>query len=252
LNLNQNSPDWNFPILPDDRILIKSIYDYHLRQQVTVTGEVIYPGTYSIVEKRTLLSEIIDMAGGFTDEANVADAEIVRTAEDEISDPEFERLKQIPVADMTEMEYEYFKTKSREKAIVVTDFEGLFLQGDSEKDILMRDNDEIHIPVQAKTIRVSGQVVNPGLLNWETGRSYQYYIEQSGGYSYNARKSKIRVIRAATGTWLKPDKKTIINVGDTIFVPEKPELDYWQIYKDVLLVLTQMVTITVLINTVSK
>lgn len=252
LNLNENSPDWDFPILADDRILIKSIYDYHLRQQVSVTGEVFYPGIYSIVEKQTLLSEIVAMAGGFTADANIIDAEIVRTAQDEISDPEFERLKQIPVADMTEMEYEYFKTKSREKAIVVTDFEALFQQGDSDKDILMRDNDEIKIPVQAKTIRVSGQVVNPGLLNWETDRDYQYYIEQSGGYSYNARKSKIRVIRAATGTWLKPDKKTVINVGDTIFVPEKPEFDYWQIYKDVLLVLTQMVTITVLINTVSK
>ena len=252
LNLQENSQDWNFSIVSDDRILVRSIFDYHLRQQVTITGEVIYPGTYSIVEKRTLLSEIIEMAGGFTDEANIRDAEIIRTAEEEISDPEYERLKQIPVADMTEMEYEYFKTKSREKAIVVTDFAALFLQGDPEKDILMKDNDEVYIPVQAKTIRVSGQIVNPGLLNWEPGRSYQYYIEQSGGYSYNARKSKIRVIRASTGTWLKPNKKTVINVGDTIFVPEKPEFDYWQIYKDILLVLTQMVTITVLINTVSK
>ena len=116
----------------------------------------------------------------------------------------------------------------------------------------MRDNDEINIPVQAKTIRVSGQVLSPGLINWEPGKDFQYYIEKSGGYSYNARKSKIRIIRAATGTWLKPDKKTIINVGDTIFVPEKTERDYWVIYKDILLVFTQMITITVLINTVSK
>ena len=252
LNLNENSPDWNFTILPDDRILVKSIYDYHLRQQVFVTGEVVYPGTYPIVEKKTLLTEIIDMAGGFTAEANISSAEIVRSAEEEIFDPELARLKQIPVADMTEMEYEYFKTKSREKAIVVTDFEGLFLKGNSDKDILMWNNDVIHIPVQAMTIRVSGQVLNPGLLNWEPGKSYQYYIDQSGGYSYNARKSKIRVIRGATGIWQKPDRNTIINIGDTIFVPEKPELDKWQIYKDVLLVVTQMVTITVLINTVSK
>ena len=252
LNLAENPQAWDFPILPDDRIMIKSVYDYHLRQQVTITGEVIYPGVYSIVEKRTRLSEVVGMAGGFTGEANLSDAEIIRTAEEEISDPEFERLKQISVADMSEMEYEYFKTKSREKAIVVADFEAIFLRGESDKDIQMRDNDEINIPVQAKTIRVSGQVLSPGLINWEPGKDFQYYIEKSGGYSYNARKSKIRIIRAATGTWLKPDKKTIINVGDTIFVPEKTERDYWVIYKDILLVFTQMITITVLINTVSK
>jgi protein involved in polysaccharide export with SLBB domain len=212
---------------------------------------VFFPGEYSIVEKKSRLSEVIKMAGGFTAEANLADAEIVRTTEEEVADPEYERLKTIPVADMTDMEYEYFKTKSREKAFVVVDFEALFLKGDKSQDILLRDNDAINIPIQAKTVRVSGQVVNPGLLNWEQGQNYLFYVERAGGFSYNAQKSRIRVIRASTGSWLKPDKKTIINLGDTIFVPEKPERDYWEIYKDIILVVSQMATIIILIRTVT-
>ena len=249
LDLSLNSPDWNFTLQADDRMFIRSIPDYHLRHIVTITGEVVYPGVYSIVESQTQLSEVIERAGGFTIEASLSDAEIIRTTQEEISDPEYERLKLIPVADMGEMEYEYFKTKSREKASVVVDFEALFLMGDGTQDILLRDNDKINVPLQAKTVRVSGQVANPGLLNWEPETNFLYYIERAGGYTYNARKKKIRVIRAATGTWIKPDKKTIINVGDTIFVPEKPERDYWVIYKDILLVVTQMATIVLLVRT---
>lgn len=252
LDLSTDSPDWDFTMEADDRIFVRSIPDYNLRHIVTITGEVVYPGVYSIVESQTRLSEVIQRAGGFTKEASLSDAEIIRTTQEEIFDPEYERLKLIPVADMGEMEYEYFKTKSREKASVVVDFEALFFRGDSTQDILFRDNDKINIPLQAKTVRVSGQVAAPGLLNWKTGANFLFYIERSGGYTYNARKKKIRVVRAATGTWIKPDKQTLINVGDTIFVPEKPERDYWEIYKDVLLVVTQMATIVLLINTLQK
>jgi len=241
-----------FKLESDDRVLAQSEFEYHLRNQVTVTGEVKYPGVYSIVEKQTRLSELISLAGGFTDKANLSGAKIIRTSDEEIADPEFERLKLIPVADMTEMEYEYFKTKSREKVYVVADFEGLFNGGDKAQDVLLRDNDEIEIPVQAKTVRVSGQVLNPGLVKWEEGKNYQYYIEKCGGYSYNARKSKTRIIRASTGTWLKPTNSMEINFGDTIFIPEVPERDYWVIFKDTLLVLSQMVTIIVLVNTLNK
>lgn len=252
LQLTAGSSDWDFELKSDDRILVKPIYEYHLKNQVYIDGEVLHPGTYSIVEKETELSEVISAAGGFTPEANTADIEIVRTSAEEISDPEFERLKLVPIADMTEMEYEYFKTKSREKFLVVSDFQKLFNNKDSSYDILLRDGDQIHVPLMAKTVRVSGQVLKPGLISWRSGMNYLEYIKKCGGYSYNARKSKVRIIRASTGTWVKPSKSTVVNIGDTIFIPEKPERDYWIITKDIILVLTQMVTIIVLITTISK
>ena len=248
LDLSAQGYDWQFPLEKDDRIFVRSISDYHLRHSVEITGEINYPGVYSIVEMQTRLTDVITRAGGFTPDASLADAYIMRTTEEEVYDPEYERLKLIPVADMSEMEYEYFKTKSREQAWVVVDFQALYLSGDSTQDILLRDNDRIDIPLQAKTVSVSGQVANPGLLNWEPGKNYLFYIRRAGGLTYNARKSKIRVIKAATGTWIKPSKNTIINIGDTIFVPEKPERDYWEIYKDIILVATQMATIILLIR----
>lgn len=252
VNLAGSSDDWNFELKADDRIFVRSIPEYHLRHKVTIEGEVMFPGVYSIVEKKTKLKEIIERAGGITKEANLEDAEIVRQAVEEATDPEFERLKLIPVADMTDMEYEYFKTKQREKAQVVVDFKALLIENSENQNIYLRDKDEITIPIQAKTVRVSGEVLNPGLITWQPGKNYLYYIERAGNYSFNARKSKARIIRASTGKWMKPDKDIIINFGDTIFIPEKQEVDYWTLYKDILLVLTQMATVIVLVTTVSR
>jgi protein involved in polysaccharide export with SLBB domain len=249
LDLNGDSQDWEFSIQADDRIFILSIPDYHLKHRVVLSGEVEYPGAYSIIDKQTKISDVIRRAGGFTEEANLRDAELIRMALSDVVDPEFERLKVIPVADMKDMEYEYFKAKSRERYRVIVDLQKLFVSKDSTQDIILRHNDQLFIPKLAPTVSVSGQVLNPGILEWKAGENYLYYINSAGGYSYNARKSKIRVIRASTGTWFKPNKRSEILIGDTIFVPEKPDRDIWFIYKDIILVLSQMATIVILIRT---
>lgn len=249
LDISRPGSDWDFIIHADDRVFVRSHSNYHLRQAVKVSGEVQFPGVYPIIEKKSTLKDIISQAGGFTDKANLSDAEVIRRTEEELLDPEFERLKLIPVADMSEMEYEYYKTKSREKTMVVVDFRALFEGGDDSQNIYLRDNDSIFIPLQAKTVKVTGQVNNPGLIDWEPGKNHEYYIKKAGSLSFNARKGKIRIIRASTGKWIRPKSDTIINIGDTIFIPEKPERDYWAFYKDMLLVLTQMATIFVVVKT---
>ena len=168
-----------------------------------------------------------------------------------MNDPEFERLKQMSVAEMTEMEYEYFKTRSREEApAVVVDFSKLFIDGDKARDIKLRDSDEIEIPTLSPTVNVAGQVNNPGLVRYIPGRDFEYYIDKTGGFSWNARKGKLRLIKAQTGKWVRPKKDTPIEIGDTIFVPEKQEIDYWELWKDMLLVVSQLATILIVVQAV--
>ena len=81
----------------------------------------------------------------------------------ENEDPEFERLKLIPVQDMTEDEYDYFKAKSREKkGRMVVDFEKLFIEGDESENIVLKKGDKIYVPEAKNYITIVGQVVNPG------------------------------------------------------------------------------------------
>jgi protein involved in polysaccharide export with SLBB domain len=245
--LSGKNPSKNLPLLPDDRVFIRTLPKFHKKDQVLVQGEVYYPGVYRIEEDETKLSEIIAKAGGFTPNASPAEAEMVRSYN--VVDPEFERLKSIPVADMTDSEYEYFRLRSREKpGRVACDFEKLLVEGLSEYDVTLKSEDIIDVPPKSMVVNISGSVVNPGLVPYESGEDYKYYVDRAGGFSWKARKNKILIIKGQTGERMKPSKSRRIDPGDTILVPEKPERDYWKFFKDTMLVLGNVATIYLVIQ----
>lgn len=242
-----NDPAKNLPLLPDDQVFIRKVPKFHKKDRVVVQGEVYYPGTYHIEEDQTRLSEVIAQAGGFTPDASLAEAEMIRSYN--VVDPEFERLKNIPVADMTESEYDYFRLRSREKpGRVAWDFEKLFLDGLREYDVVLKSGDVIRIPPKSMVVNVSGSVINPGLVPHEPDKDYKYYIDRAGGFSWKARKSKVLIVKGQTGERGKPSKRRKIDPGDTILVPEKPERDYWRFFKDTMLVLGNIATIYLVIQ----
>jgi len=237
----------------EDVFLVRHIPGWHPEHLVEVQGEVYFPGKYSIERGQTTLSRVIQRAGGFKPDASLAEAKLIRTEYEETLDPEFERLKRMLVADMSEEEYEYFKIRSRQqRGLVVVDFEKLFLMNDTGQDVILKKGDLIEVPVVRKTINVSGQVNNPGAILFKPGKKFEHYISQAGGYNWNARKSKVRVIKGSTGQWLKPGQVKRLEPGDTIFVPEKPERDYWAFFKDFMRVSAEVATVVLVIQQVTQ
>ncbi|MDN5353546.1 MAG: polysaccharide biosynthesis/export protein [Candidatus Cloacimonadota bacterium] len=235
----------------DDRIFIRELPQYHEEYSVLIRGEVKFPGRYSIEENQTSLLEILKQSGGPTEDADLSNAYLQRRRNEDTIDPEFERLKKVPVEEMTELEYEYFKTKSREmRGKFSINFEQLWNLQDESYNILLKQDDYIYIPDKTVTVNVSGQVKNPGLITYIPKKNYMYYINQAGGFSWNARKSKIRIIRANTGEWLKPDDDTVVEIGDMVFIPEKPDIDYWELFKDGMLVISQIATVALVITNI--
>jgi len=129
------------------------------------------------------------------------------------------------------------------------DFVALFEKGDKSQDVILRDHDLIHIPAQEMTVKVTGQVLNPGLYPYKPNMNVKHYLTEAGGFNWNARKSRVRLIRSQTGEWAKPDDDTAVEIGDTIFIPEKPERDYWQLSRDLIAVAAQLATIFLVIYT---
>jgi polysaccharide export outer membrane protein len=249
--MSGHDPQKNIALMPDDRVFIRTLPDFHKKEQVTVRGEVLYPGVYNIEGDQTKLSEVIAKAGGFTPGASLAEAEMVRVYN--VVDPEFERLKNIPVADMSKSEYDYFKLRARERpGRVAVDFEKLFLQKQSEYDIFLKDEDNINIPPRSMVVNVSGSVVNPGLVPFKPEEDYRYYIKRAGGLSWKARKSNIRIVKGLTGERLRPSKSHKIDPGDTILIPEKPDRDYWGFFKDTMIVLGNVATIYLVVQQATK
>jgi protein involved in polysaccharide export with SLBB domain len=224
-----------------------------VRRAVEVRGEVEFPGVYVIDEGEETLGKLISRAGGLTSEAAVQEATLTRSIGTETVDPEFERLKLIEVADMTRDEYEYFKLRSREhKGRVVVDFERLLIGGVASEDVLLRRGDIVAVPTATRSIKVAGQVAAPGAIAFEEGKPVKWYIERAGGYAWRASKGKTRVIRARSGEWVKAKDARDLGPGDTIWVPEKPERDYWEMFKEGLAITSQILTAYLVIDRISE
>ncbi len=236
---------------PDDRVFIGIKREFHDKQMVLILGQVKSPGFYSIVPESTYLSQVIRLAGGFTELASLAEAEMTRYTSEEVKDREFERLKSMQVEDMTELEYEYYKMKARQKpGRVSVNFTELFRSG--RGDIKLRDGDFIVIPKISEVVNVSGEVANPGLLSYSPNRNYLDYIELAGGFSFRAKKSQVKIIKGVTGEWQKASKKSKLDPGDTILVPEKKKVNYIGTIKDVLVFAGNLATVYLVVKEATK
>jgi protein involved in polysaccharide export with SLBB domain len=219
---------------PGDQVYIRYEHEgYRQVETVWITGEGIeHPGPFGISEGSVRLLDVIERAGGFTEDASFVEARMIRTTGVEKEDREFERLKVIPVQDMSKTEYQYFKAKSRErKGQVVVDFEAL-VAGDESQNLLLRREDRIFVPTTRTTVTVTGAVASPGLVTYLSERKASYYIERAGGYSSDAERGKTRVIKASTGEWEPARGAGYIVPGDEIWVPEQEDRDWWRLTRE--------------------
>jgi protein involved in polysaccharide export with SLBB domain len=251
--MRDKDPEHDLTMQSDDVLLVRHIPEWHPEHLVEVRGEAVFPGHYAIEQNKTYLSEVIERAGGLKPDASLSQARLIRTLHTDNPDLEFERLREMPVAEMSADEYSYFKTKSKQlHEVVVVDFERLFLKNDKSEDVLLKRGDIIDIPAIQKTVYVNGLVNNPGAVQHSPGRKLSHYIDQAGGYHWNARKSRVRVIKGSTGQWLKPSKVRRIEPGDIIWVPEKPERDYWELFKDFVRISAEIATVVLVAHQVTK
>lgn len=191
---------------------------------VRVEGEVRSPGVYPITKNSTMLSEIVKMAGGFTDHAYVKGGTVVRDAGTynyrEVS-PGFELMlyTRSPEAQPWDSTYYFLDARVKKRAVNV-DFKKLFEDRDSSQDIVLYDEDYVYVPSMKKMVYVYGQVANPGYVPWVEGVDYRHYIRLASGYSDNADEGGTRVIKGRTLEWMEPGGAAV-EIGDNIYVPSK-------------------------------
>lgn len=228
-----------------DRVIVRTIPKFLEESIVTIEGYVRYPGPYKIKEGVTTLSQIISDAGGFLSDASLIDASLKRDVGVVENDPEFERLKLIPRVDMTDDEYDYFKSKSRQrKGKVVVDFIKLFEENDLSEDIILYKDDKILIPKKKDYVVLIGQVVNPGNVEFKPEYKIEDYIRLAGGLGWRALEKDIRLVRGTTGEWIEMDDVEKIFPGDIIWVPEDPPPPkFWDVFQRSLNIIGQVATV---------
>ena len=253
LNIAVGNPvkNVNFDLRPDDMIFVRSKIDYHEKAFVEIKGEVVSPGNYFIFENVTTLTEVIKKAGGFSPEASLVNATLVRRQGKGLVDREFARLARMTSEEMSSVEYEYFKAKSRQHfGATSVDFVTLFNGGSSTWDPVLVNMDIISIPKKTQTVNMIGSVLHPGLMDYTLDKNAWFYIEKAGGFGWNADKGKVRVIRANTSEQIKVNKSDLIFLGDTIFIPEKSDRNYWKLTLETMAVVAQLATVIIVVQSV--
>jgi protein involved in polysaccharide export with SLBB domain len=245
--------EWDkFQLKTGDRIYVRSNKNLEYDWRVEIQGEIKFPGEYSITDDSTTVYQLVQMAGGFTSRASLKRALIIRTKFIP-EDKELERLKKLSPEEMSRIERSYFKIRSRQDIRkVVCDFERLFVKKILDEDVRLRDGDLIIIPPKNEVVIISGGVMNPGIQPFYKNLSYKEYIRLAGGFNTRAMKRKVKIIKPVQGLWLDAKDDIQINPGDIIFIPEKEERDWWELFKDSLTIVTQIGTLAVIILNLKK
>lgn len=243
----------NIELFPDDRVYFRRIPSFHETAQVMVVGQVIYPGSYPIVEDSTRITDVIRMAGGLTEDASLSEASMDRLGFESLQESEVERQLQISADKLGDVEKEYLKFRSTDNpGRVSVDFWKLLIENDRSYDVTLKNGDRINIPKLSRTVRVVGKVVRPGLIEFSFGKDAEYYIELAGGFGWKANKRKVRIVKATSGAIVKSSKKVPIEVGDAVVVPERVPRNWWITVRDVGTFLADLATVYIVIDQVMK
>lgn len=224
-----------FELMPFDEVYVRKSPGYTKQQNITVDGEVMFSGTYTLAKNNTRLSDVIKAAGGVTDRGYAAGATLVRR----INESERKRLEaarkmaleqyeQVAVEEAAKTGQKVDMTNSeRLKKFQIEDTYSVGIELDkalanpgSDDDIVLREGDRIVVPQYTGTVKINGEVMYPNTVGFVKGKKASYYIDQAGGFSNKAKRRQSYIIYM-NGTVAKVSHNAKPMPGCEIVVPAK-------------------------------
>jgi protein involved in polysaccharide export with SLBB domain len=228
----------NLTLKDGDRLFVReSITKTELRT-VTLTGEFVHPGTYSVQAGEKLI-DVIKRAGGLTPKAFLdglvfkrksvkqqADANRTKVVSEEQKKLLFDDVR---IKTLSNLEYKTAygdalaaiqNDPTLNEGRLVLDLSNL---SDTENynNITLKNEDEIFIPELPSSVAVIGGVQQTSSQIFVENRDANYYIQMAGGFSQYANPSDMLIIKA-NGRVIRGGGLGIqIQRGDSIFVPEE-------------------------------
>jgi protein involved in polysaccharide export with SLBB domain len=202
-------------ILEDcDQITILRKPSYPIFQTVSIKGEVSRPGNYSINNKETTLKQLMKLAGGITEYADLERSCIIRRKNNPTENLTALINPSITLSINPEIQTSLRKMGSFKDYSV--------LRFNSENDsLLLTEDDIIFIPKIDHNIYVSGNVGLPGVIAFTKNMSISDCIKAAGGLANDGDKSKAYVITVYPENIMVIKDRNKIEPGDIIIVPEK-------------------------------
>lgn len=212
-----------FVLKPYDEVFVRRSPGYQSQQNISIEGEVNFPGTYAMSKRETRLSDIVKAAGGPNIMAYVKGARLERWITRE------ERIRMQQVIEMAQHQ-------SGEDSLSIKDlnFGNIYYVGiqldkalenpGSDYDLVLREGDKIIVPEYNNTVTISGNVLYPNTVAYKKGKKASYYINQAGGFGNRARKGSTYIVHM-NGTVNQVGEGERPTPGCQIIVPTKQKTD---------------------------
>ena len=271
-------PPSNLPLQENDQLFIRTIPEWRMYSQVTVLGELRFPGTYT-VRKGEKLSSLIERAGGFTGKAYLRGAVFTRESVRDLAQrrltESIDRLDRELIArgstslsaaaspeEMKAKEGEIRQSKELIAKLKSVQASGRMVMEIAPPEVLrksiydieLENGDSLVVPENPRSLQALGAVFNQTAFVFDHTKGLQDYIEMAGGYTEFADKDRVFVLKV-NGSAVRPkdrglflfskatqmDGRPLLEPGDSIVVPEKLDRIAWmREIKDITQILFQI------------
>lgn len=200
----------NIELRENDYLFVRTVPEWELYRTVRISGEVRFPGTYTIKKGETA-SSLIERAGGFTGKAYLRGAVFTRESVRELQqaqldealdrlekeilaqsasgigaalDEEAARIEEVALSNRLAVLAKMKSAKARGRISIrvesLDDFRG------GESDLVLEDGDRIHIPERAAHVQVIGAVHNQTAFVHRADFNVKDYMKKAGGLTRSA------------------------------------------------------------------
>jgi protein involved in polysaccharide export with SLBB domain len=246
-----NEPDADLRLRDGDVLTVEQLSGWKdMGATITVTGEVVHPGTYGIQEGERL-SSIIRRAGGFRSDAYPYGAVFERPQIRELEEKnrlslldrvqgEAANIKVLPESNpqdalakdaaiqQFQVTLQKLQNAPPQGRMVIHISSKTARWANTSADVQVRNGDTIYVPKRPSVVLVDGAVYSSTGITFKPGRDAGWYLQQAGGPTEMANKKGLFVIRAdgsvvggPGGLFSGGAKTAAMQPGDMVVVPEK-------------------------------
>ena len=210
-----------FILQPYDQVYVRRSPGYQAQQNVAIEGEILFGGNYAMTSREERLSDLVNKAGGPTSYAYLRGAKLTRVANASVK-KRMSDVVRLMQRQLGEAMIDSLGIRVEDTFTVGIDLETALSNPKGNADLVLREGDVISVPKNNNTVTINGAVMVPNTVSYIQGKDVDYYLNQAGGYSDNAKKSKKFIVYMnGQVTKVKGSGKKQIEPGCEIIVPSK-------------------------------
>ncbi|MBL0883997.1 MAG: SLBB domain-containing protein [Chitinophagaceae bacterium] len=192
--LDLASTSKNFLLQPYDVVTVRRNPGYVEQQEVQITGEVVFPGMYTLENKQENIYDIFKRVGGLTPKGDPNAVTLIRKE----PGPKTQRRNKEKVLineniDSSLVEMNMMDVMDSTVRIAI-DLEEITKNPNSANNMILRPGDIIEVGAKETLVKISGEVYFPTKVTHVSGANIRYYLSRAGGLTEQAHRKHLYVV----------------------------------------------------------